>query len=437
VLGTALTAAAAGLAILVLVRLPIADALLVGAVLASTDSAAVFGVLRRTGLRRRLVLTLEAESGLNDPVAILLVISIVGWVQQPGGDPVTIGVFFAQGIVLGLVFGVVTGLVGAYAFKSRWLPSDALYAVGSFALAAVAFGAAQTLGGSGFLAVYIAGLILGNEARHGQRFITNFLQGVASLADIALFVVFGLLVMPGDLATVAAEGVAVALILAFVARPLAVVLVTSRKGFSVGEKALLSWAGLRGAVPVLLATIPVTEGLPNSLTLFNVTFVAVLASAVMQGTTVGPLARTLGLTRSREAPGTDPGLVEAVYVVSPLSEVAGRRAGNVQLPEGASLARVARSGTVLAPSDSTRIRADDTLHIVVEEDAQGDLEAIVSSWDEKPWEIPAWADVPQRSLGREAVKRELPAALSRLQGFARNELAHWRQLLSSLRLRRS
>ena len=425
--GTILTAATTAIAAAVLLQLPPFEAMLLGAILASTDGAAVFGLLRRSGLRRRLVLILEGETGLNDPVAILLVVSLV---DTPGGDPATVAMLFTKGILLGLLIGIVVGLLGAALLRSGWLPSDALYAVASLGLAGLAFGVAETIGGSGFLAVYVAGLLLGHELRHARRFIGVFQQGVATFADIGLFITFGLVVHPGGLLPAAAEGAAVAIIVAFVARPVAVWLLTIRTGFTRGEKVLLSWAGLRGAVPMLLATIPITAHVPGGQAIFDVTFVAVLASDLMQGTTVGPLARMLRLTAAAEgsaSDGADADVVEMEYRVPPVSEAAGMRAYDLQLPRAAVLTSVIRSGRTLVPTGTTRVRVHDTLRFLVASDVIDVLEAQIGKWDRPS----SWA-----AQGRGVTSVTTPSGrdrgstlLSGLRVFGAAEWVTWKRML--------
>jgi potassium/hydrogen antiporter len=396
VVGTILTAVLAGVAIAVLFQRPIAEALLLGSILASTDGAAVFGLVRRMGLDRRLALALEGEAGLNDPVAILLVISLVTWVRQSGGEIGDIAVLFGRDLLLGLLVGLVVGTFGTVAFRIRWLPTAGLYSVASVALGAVALGAAETQGGSGLLAIYVTGLVLGNQARRSHKAVTIFQHGLTSLADIALFVTLGLVVSPVQLESAIPEGVAIALILAFFARPFAVFVLTLGGRFSTSERALLSWAGLRGAVGVILATIPITDGVPNGLAYFNVVFVVVLTSAILQGATIRWLTRVLGLTASptslpaalAEAELSEAGVLEAEYPVWPSSDAVGRAAGDLHLPTGAALTTIVRSGQVFSPSNSTRIRAGDLLRFLVATEHAEVLHAHLSNWGEPAWPKP-------------------------------------------------
>jgi cell volume regulation protein A len=397
--GTVVTALAAGILIALLLRRPIVEALLIGAILAPTDGPAVFGLLRRIGLDRRLSRTLEAEAGLNDPVAILLVISLVSWMQHSGGQLSDILVLFGRDLLLGLLIGLLVGIAGAAAFGGRWAPFAGLYAVASVALAALAFGAAQTLHGSGLLAVYVAGLVLGHYARQSHRSTTTFQHGLVSLADVALFLTLGLIVAPSQLELAAPEGLAIALIVAVIARPLAVFAMTGGETFSQPERLLLSWAGLRGAMPLILATIPITQGVPNGLGYFNLVFVVVLASAALQGSTIQQLTRMLGLSAApaslpealSDAEVSPGGVLEATYPVSPASDVVGRLARDLHLPTGAGLSVIVRAGAAFAPSNSTRVRLGDVLHFRVATELAEVLDAHLASWGEPTW--PARASV--------------------------------------------
>jgi cell volume regulation protein A len=390
VLGTVVTAIVTGMGIHLLFHEPLLEALLMGSILASTDSAAVFGLLRRSSLHRRLSSTLEVEAGLNDPVAILLVLGFVSWIGSPDYGAVDMMANFAREMVIGGVAGLVVGLLGAIVFNHRWLPAPGLYMVASLAVGSVAFGVAATLGGSGFLAVYLAGLTLGSRARLARRSTALFQSGLASLAEMLLFLTLGLLVSPSQLGGGAREGLGIALLLAFVARPLAVWALTVFDRFSFAERTLLAWAGLRGAVPVVLATIPVIENSPHSVTYFNIVFFVVLASATMQGATIGSLSEILGLTTVRPPlpePLSDAGTIRGLgaevveYPVSPGSAVAGRQIRDLMLPEQASVTVVVRDDEALPPKPWTQVEAGDVVHLLARSEVVPAVEALMEAWD--------------------------------------------------------
>ena len=264
VVGTLLTAAITGWAAALLFDLDTLQGLLLGSIVAATDGAAIFALLRGSTLRRKLARTLEGEAGFNDPVAVLLVIGFIDWIEKPGYGVVDMAILFAEEIVIGGAFGVAVGWLAVKGLQRTRLESAGLYPVATLATAAIAFGAADALHGSGFLAVYMAGLVLGSARIPAKRTVTVFHQGLAWVAQISMFLALGLLVFPSDLADVAIRGTALALVLVFVARPLATFVSTAFDRFTTSERVVLGWAGLRGAVPVVLATFPVIDHVDES-----------------------------------------------------------------------------------------------------------------------------------------------------------------------------
>src|SRR3954470_11225093 len=299
--GTVLTALVTGLTVAWLFDFSTLEGLLAGAVLSSTDGAAIFALLRGSTLSRQLATTLEAESGFNDPVAVLLVIGFIDWIQLPDYGLADMAVLFVKQLGIGLAVGLAVGWLTTQGFRHARLASAGLYPVASLAAVALAYGAADSLHGSGFLAVYLAGLILGSANVPAKQTTLNFHQGLGWVAQLTMFVTLGLLVFPSDLADVAWQGTIVALVLVFVARPLGAAVGTLAFPFSTRERVLLGWAGLRGAVPVVLATFAVIEDVPHSLQILNIVFFAVLLSTLLQGSTFEPLARRLGLTTNEPA----------------------------------------------------------------------------------------------------------------------------------------
>src|SRR6185295_5565461 len=253
IVGTTGTAVLTGLAAAWLFDFSVLEGLLLGSILAATDVAAIFALLRGSTLKRRLARTLEAESGLNDPIAVLLVLGFIDWIQLSGygfGDEVWL---FARQLGIGLAVGLAVGIAAVWTFRRLNLETAGLYPVASIAAAGLAYGGAATIDGSGFLAVYLAGLALGGAHIPAKRTVTAFHEGLAWIAQITLFLTLGLLVFPSQLGDVLVEGTLVGLVVAFVARPLATVLATAFERYSAPERLVLGWAGLRGAVPVVLA----------------------------------------------------------------------------------------------------------------------------------------------------------------------------------------
>jgi cell volume regulation protein A len=294
--GTILTAAVTGLVATVLFDLSLLEGMLLGSIVSVTDTAAIFGLLRHSRLRTQVARTLEGEAGLNDPVAVLLVVGFIDWIQTPGYGLGDMTLLFAREVVIGVAIGVAVGWLAIHGLRRAWLGSEAGYVIGTIGAAAVAFGAASSLHGSGFLAVYLAGLALGSVPIPAKRAVTVFHEGLALVAQVTMFVVLGLLVFPSQLGDVALEGTLLALVLVLVARPIATFVSTALAGFTAREQSVVAWAGLRGAVPVVLATFPVIDGVPESLDYFNIVFFAVLLSTLLQGATFEPFAQALGVT---------------------------------------------------------------------------------------------------------------------------------------------
>ena len=398
VLGTFATAAITGVAAIWLFDLGTLEGLLLGSIIASTDGAAIFALLRGSTLRRRLARTLEGEAGFNDPVAVLLVIGFIDWIQEPDYGVGDMALLFMAELGIGALVGVAVGWLAVHGLQRMRLESTGLYPVASLATAAVAFGAADTLQGSGFLAVYVTGLALGSARIPAKRTVTVFHQGLAWVAQIALFLALGLLVFPSELDDVAIRGTALALLLAFVARPLAAFLSTALDRFSMAERVVLGWAGLRGAVPVVLATFPIIEGVPGSQLFFNAVFFAVVISTLVQGTTFEALAKRLGVTTTEPAlpqPLAETGTIRRLgaevleFPVRADYALVGQRVRDLGLPRDALLSVIVRGGEAVLPRGSTRIEAGDRLHVVVRSEVARRMEAVVAQWETGPVGPPA------------------------------------------------
>ena len=234
---------------------------MLGSTVAATDAAAVFAVLRGSTLRRRIARTLEGESGVNDPIAILLVIGCIEAIKHPDFGLLDALWLAVSELAIGAAVGLAVGALGAIVLRSVTLPSAGLYPVASVAFAGIAYGGADTIHGSGFLAVFLAGLVIGSASSPARRTVITFHEGLAWVAQLALFLLLGLLVNPRELIEFIPEGTAIAVTTAVIARPLAAVLVAY--GFTLPERLILGWAGLRGATPIVFATFPVTEGIAH------------------------------------------------------------------------------------------------------------------------------------------------------------------------------
>jgi cell volume regulation protein A len=390
---TVITAAVAGLAAKWIFDLSTLEGLLVGSMIAATDGAAIFALLRGSTLKRRLARALEGESGLNDAVAALLVIGFIDWIQQPDYGLLDMCGLLVARLGIGLVVGIAAGAAGVWAFKRLEFATPGLYPVASITVAALAYGGADSIEGSGFLAVYLAGVVMGSAAIPAQRTITAFHQGLAWVGQIALFFTLGLLVFPSQLGEVAAEGLLLAAVLLFVARPLATLVAAQVGGFRLTERLMLGWAGLRGATPIVFATFPVIEGVAGGDLLFNIAFFVVVTSTLVQGVTFEPLARRFGLTTHEPAlprPLTEIGTVRGLgaevieHPVTPGDAICGHMVKELELPREALVNVIVRSGEALPPRGSTRIEADDRLHILVRREARPLVEQLFERWRDGP-----------------------------------------------------
>lgn len=375
-LGVLITSIVTGLTASFLLDITPLQGLLIGSIAGSTDAAAVFAVLRGRGvnLRKRLSATLEVESGSNDPMAVFLTVAILEiLLGEMTFGPRLLG-FLVMQLGVGILVGLVVGRGAVYAINRVNLDAAGLYPILTAAAGMLAYGASATLGGSGFLAVYLAGIAIGNERIVFQRGILLFHDGAAWLSQIVMFVLLGLLVFPDQLIEVAREGLIIAAVLIFVARPLAVGLLLPWFGYNAREITFISWVGLKGAVPIVLATYPLMRGVEGAPLLFHAVFFAVLVSAVLQGWTMPPLARWLGLqTEARPQPpvsleitslrDVDGDIVE--YTVFADSLAAGRHVRDLRLPDGAVVAMIVRSGEIIPPRGSTSVETDDHVFIVL------------------------------------------------------------------------
>lgn len=295
-LGVLLTSVAVGITAVFLVHFSWLEGLLLGAIIASTDAAAVFTVLRarRLQLTGRLGQALELESGTNDPMAVFLTIGVIQLLTHSSQSPLSLVVFFVQQMGIGLIMGLLLGKGAALFIKYLHLEVEGLYPVASVALVLLTYGLASILGGSGFLAVYLLGMLLGNSSLP-LNCLPRFHDGLAWLMQITMFLVLGLLVFPSRLPAVAIDGLLIAGCLMFVARPLGVLISLLFAKMTFREKLFIAWVGLRGAVPIVLATYPLLAGLPKAASLFDLVFFIVLPSVLLQGTSLAVVARWLGV----------------------------------------------------------------------------------------------------------------------------------------------
>ena len=375
-LGVLLTALITGLAASWVLRLPLLQGLLVGSIVGSTDAAAVFSVLRSSGLRlpERLTATLEVESGANDPMAIFLTLGLIGVLTGTADSAQALLWLFLGQFGVGTVTGLLVGRLATVAVNRINLDYPGLYPLLALAFALVAFGAAAVLGGSGFLAVYSAGIVLGSSSIVFRRGIFAFHDATAWLGQILLFVMLGLLSFPSRLIAVAWEGLLIALVLILVARPLAVLISLLPFQFRRRELSFLSWVGLKGAVPITLATFPLLAGVPRSGQIFNAVFFVVLISAITQGWSLPLVARWLQIGRPADPTPALSVEINALrqvdgeivdYTVRAGSRLAGLQLRDLALPDGVLVTLILRGSEVLMPRGSSLLLPGDHVFVAL------------------------------------------------------------------------
>ena len=407
-LGVLVTAMITGAAAAWILDLPLLEGLLLGAIVGSTDAAAVFALLRNAGIhiRKRLKSILEIESASNDPMAIFLTIGLLEVLVT--GMPLGAGLLqlFVLQMGIGAVVGLGVGWAAVPVINRIHLAASGLYPVMVTACGLLAFGLAANLGGSGFLAIFLAGVIVGNSRFVFQRGTFLFHDGLAWLSQITMVVVLGLLIDPKALLDVWFEGLVISVVLIFLARPLAVVPMLMPFRFDAREITLVSWVGLRGSVPIILAIFPLIFGLPGAPLIFNVVFFVVLISAIVQGSTLPVVARRLGLAEPPPAvpaatleitalDDVDADIVE--YTLGADSRAVGRRLSQLALPDGTVVAMITRKKTVIPPRGSTALQAGDHLFVVLRPEVRTLVDRVFSQVTE-------------------AVSEELPRTELRLKG---------------------
>jgi cell volume regulation protein A len=386
-IGVVVTTVLTGVAAYALFDLSWLKSVLLGAVVASTDAAAVFATLRFTSIRRRLARTLEAETGGNDPLAIALTLGLIEWIRHADYGFGDLLLLVVRQLGLGLVIGVALGVVATWVFARLPHSIGPFAAVASVAAGALSFGVADVAGGSGFLAVYLVGLAVGSTPSRYRRQLVAFHEGLAFLAQVAMFVVLGLLVFPHELGSVAWSGLALAALLVLVIRPIAVALSTGLSRFTAREQALLGWAGLRGAVPIVLGTIVLSSNITSRETIFNAVFFVVVVSTLVQGTTLEWLATGLGVVSQAPkvvAPPIEVGPLSSLelveFDVAPNDAIAGAAVRELGLPRTALVAVVARGDETIPPRGSTIVEPGDRLFVLAPHSMRPELDDVFTRW---------------------------------------------------------
>jgi potassium/hydrogen antiporter len=390
--GVLLSAVVVGAVAAAILGVELLEGMLLGSIIASTDAAAVFSILRSRGVAivPRLRYLLELESGSNDPAAVFLTVGMIGLIQGTGDSVLDLLQLFVVQMGVGLVMGVLLARGAVLLINRLHLEYDGLYPVLTVAFVLLTYEGTAWLGGSGFLATYVAGLTMANAEFLHKRSLLRFHDALAWLMQIAMFVVMGLLVFPSQLVPVAGQALLVAAVLMLVARPLAVLLMLGPLRTAPREIALISWVGLRGATPIILATFPVVAGVHNAETIFHVVFFVVLLSVAAQGTTIPTVARRLGLTMDVPPAHTytfdaviagddGHGLREASIVAG--SPADGRSIVGLRLPPGVLVVLLYRGGQVMVPQGGTVLQAGDRILLLAEDSAFESVQRILRPSD--------------------------------------------------------
>lgn len=370
--GVLLTALIVGLFSWQFLGLSLLEGLLLGSMMSSTDAAAVFSVLRSKGisLKGDLKPLLELESGSNDPMAVFLTIGIIELINQPGSSPFLLILLFFQQMIIGGILGYLMGRLVAYILNRIELGYEGLYPVMSLAFALLTYGIAFVFNGSGFLAVYLMGIVMNHVDIVHKRTIQRFHDGFAWLMQISMFLILGLFIFPSQLLPITGIALLIAFILIFIARPVGVFLTLIPSRIEVKEKLFISWVGLRGAAPIILATFPMLAGLGQSDLFFNVIFFIVLTSVLLQGTTIPLVARWLNLDQPihesmvypleyQPVAGMDSELTR--LMIPPDSPVIKKAIVDLHLPDPFLITLIERKQHFIVPYGGTILQANDTL----------------------------------------------------------------------------
>ena len=387
--GVLLTAFVIAVISMVLLNLSFLQGILLGAIVSSTDAAAVFSVLRskNVSLKGNLKPLLELESGSNDPMAVFLTIGTLQLIANSETTVPSIAVMFVYQMTIGGALGLGFGKTMTIILNRLKLPYEGIYPVFALAFAGFVYSATTLLEGSGFLAVYIAGIVIGNSDFVQKKSLIRFFDGLSWLSQIAMFLTLGLLVFPHKIVPVIGSGLIISFCLIFIARPLGVFISLLFSKFSLKERMFISWVGLRGAVPIILATFPLLAGIPGADIIFNIVFFIVLTSVLIQGWSIPSVARWLNLaapeTKRFRSPmefsggeNSDTQLID--FIVPFNAEMIGKSVVELGLPGDSLIVVISRNDEYIVPSGGTYIEANDTLLILVNKQNLPAIKEIVS-----------------------------------------------------------
>jgi cell volume regulation protein A len=394
-LGVIITAAIMGFLLSWFLKMPLMQSLLLGAIVSSTDAAAVFSILRAKGisLKDNIGPLLELESGSNDPMAVFLTLGLIEVMTHQNISAAGLIPEFFLEMSIGVLAGYFGGKLTVFVINKINLDNEGLYPVLMMALTLFIYAASAYVKGNGFLSVYVAGLVVGNQKYIYKRDITRFNEGIAWLMQIAMFLTLGLLVYPSRLIPVAGPGIMAALFLMLVARPISVFISLAFSGYGIREKLMISWVGLRGAVPVILAIFPLIAGVQGADVIFNIVFFIVLLSALLQGGSIAFVSRLLKVEApaqgKRRYPiefehlaGVNADLNEVMVPFG--SGVVGKRIFEIGVPEGCLITLISRGEHFIVPNGTTVLEEGDVMLAMAEKAALKQLEKVVAVQKQQP-----------------------------------------------------
>ncbi|EPY08471.1 potassium/proton antiporter [Paenibacillus alvei TS-15] len=381
-IGVLITATVFGVCSVFILGIDWKEGMLIGAIVGSTDAAAVFAVLGSQNVKKRLTSTLEAESGTNDPMAVFLTISFIEWIQIPDLSVWEMLFSFVWQMGLGLGLGLLAGWFIVQVLNRIALDTSGMYPILAIGFAILTYSGVGLLKGSGFLAVYVMALVIGNSDLQYRFTIVRFNEGFAWLMQIMMFILLGLLVFPLQLLEITWQGLVLSVLLMFVARPLGVFISLMYSKFTGKEKTLIAWAGLKGAVPIVMATYPMIAGLEHGQLFFNIVFFIVLTSALIQGATISPLAKRLGL--AGEPGGQQVHALELVSVgktnmdlvkktIEPGACIENSYLHQLRLPDDTLITAIIRGEEMIAPKGTTQLLAGDVAYVLVAKNQRDDI----------------------------------------------------------------
>lgn len=375
-LGVLITALLLGFFVHLTLKIPLLESLLLGAIVSSTDAAAVFSILRNREVRLqgKIEPLLEFESGSNDPMAVLLTIGLTGLITNGNQSALDLLPFFLIQMSVGVAIGLLSGRFFTWLINRMNLKIEGLYTVFSIAIVLLIYGLTNSLNGNGFLAVYLAGLVMGNKNFIHKRTLRKFHDGLAWLMQILMFLALGLLVFPSEVLPVTGIGLLISVFLILVARPVSVMISLIKTDFTFKEKAMISWVGLRGAVPIILATFPLLAGVENADLIFNIVFFVVITSSLIQGSSLTLMSKWLRLQKSLPAryARTLPQDIEltsdgalTIFEVHCGAGACGQKIMDLDIPEEVLIVLIERDQAYIIPRGDMTIQEGDRLHMLL------------------------------------------------------------------------